>query len=327
MAYSAMVRRLLISSPSDIPTTDIAAVFQAVNRWNATYGRQFAAAVVPLHWSEHAAARHGAHPQDVLNRQLVAESDAVVALFFCRLGTPTPNAVSGTADEIQAMQNEGGYVAILRRASEMPADVDEGQLGALTDFLDSLQQSSLILSYSDENGLQRHVDQILAQLVTRDQAANLTASESADAERAGKSLGVWSSSVEAISPTQERMPPPDVVQATRGVQPDALSIWPRIEVVPRKGLRGGTTRDWYLVLVNNNDAPAHQVTVRLEPEHADDRVPAVVDAEHPIEVLAPHGQVRYLVAVTFGSASQVRCVVEWTAEGEDHRNITTLRFI
>jgi hypothetical protein len=89
VAYSAMVRRLLVSAPSDISQADLTTVFETVNRWNAVYGQQFAAVVISLHWAAHAAAEHGVRPQGSLNRQLVDDADAVVALFWHRMGSPT----------------------------------------------------------------------------------------------------------------------------------------------------------------------------------------------------------------------------------------------
>jgi hypothetical protein len=75
MTYSCTAYRLVVSAPSDITVEEIATVTETVNRWNAIYGPQFGAVVVPLHWQQHSAAEHGRCPQASLNAQLVEQAD------------------------------------------------------------------------------------------------------------------------------------------------------------------------------------------------------------------------------------------------------------
>lgn len=49
MPYSATTYRLLLATPSDIPDDDRSAVFRAVNRWNAIYGKDYGATIMPTH--------------------------------------------------------------------------------------------------------------------------------------------------------------------------------------------------------------------------------------------------------------------------------------
>src|SRR6476661_2513996 len=116
MSYSATVRHLLVSSPGDIPPRDLEIIRKSINRWNFTYGQQFASAVIPVAWGTHAAAEFGRHPQAALNDQIVDGCDICIALFANRLGTETPNAESGTVEEIERLHRLGRYVAILRSA-------------------------------------------------------------------------------------------------------------------------------------------------------------------------------------------------------------------
>jgi hypothetical protein len=51
-------------------------------RWNVLLGEQFQHVVVPVSWSEHAAAEFGQPPQDILNRQLVDVADLGIAVFW-----------------------------------------------------------------------------------------------------------------------------------------------------------------------------------------------------------------------------------------------------
>jgi hypothetical protein len=52
----------------------------------------------------------GGHPQRLINAQGVDDSDilfALFALFGSRLGSPTPDAVSGTVEEIERAVEQG----------------------------------------------------------------------------------------------------------------------------------------------------------------------------------------------------------------------------
>ncbi len=82
MAYSAMVRKLLLSAPGDVPDSDWRVVVDTMLRWNNVYGAALGACVSPLRWRENAAAAHGVHPQIAINEQLVADADGVLALLW-----------------------------------------------------------------------------------------------------------------------------------------------------------------------------------------------------------------------------------------------------
>jgi len=65
-------------------------------------------------WTEHAVAEFGERPQAILNNQIVEEADLAVALFHDRLGTPTGEAESGTAEEIKVLVGRGKLLLSLR---------------------------------------------------------------------------------------------------------------------------------------------------------------------------------------------------------------------
>jgi hypothetical protein len=125
MPFSATVRRLLISCPSDVPRGDLAVIRQEIVYWNGIYGKAFGAVVLPISWGDHAAAEFGEAPQDIINRQLVDECDGCIAIFHTRLGTPTRSAESGTAEEIERLADAGRYVAsyVAVRRRTRPASI------------------------------------------------------------------------------------------------------------------------------------------------------------------------------------------------------------
>ncbi len=293
MTYSATAYRLLVSAPGDVPAEDIAAVMTSVNRWNAIYGQQFGAVVVPTHWGQHSAAEHGGRPQASLNKQLVERADIVVALFWQRLGSPTGAAESGTVEEINEAHDAGAYVGILPCQRPLPTNVDADQLQRLRAFLEESRSSSLMLNYADAAELSRHVDALLMNAISRDGTR---------AELAVETQG------------QQRVP---------------AEVWPRIESDDRvktdsRG-RVKTARKWRLVLANTGSEPARQVQFRLEPERDDDRLPTLLDDDRPLEILAPGTEASYGLYPDSASARQVRCVVMWEDDSGEHENSATVR--
>lgn len=300
MAYSALVRRLLISCPGDVPSEDMAVAHKAINRWNGVYGEAFGAVIVPISWGTHAAAEFGHPPQDILNKQLVDRCDICLALFANRLGTATAAAESGTAEEIGRFGDSERYVGILR--SRRPVDasrIDLKQAQRLETYLVSMEKNALILNYASDDELSQKVDAILASAVARDQG------------RADLQL-----------------------QQASGQAPTRVAeVWPRVNSSERMtNLSGGRNivmRNWYLVLSNTGDGPARDVRVKIEPFSAQWDAWRILgggaDSEPEVEILAPHSEVSFPLLVAMGSASPVRCVVSWNDDRGGQENAATLR--
>jgi hypothetical protein len=295
MTYSATTYRLLISAPGDVPSEDIATITDAVARWNASYGQNFGATVVPLHWGVNSAAQHGERPQAALNSQLVESADIVIALFWHRLGSDTGAAESGTVEEIEEAHGAGAYVGILRCTRDYPQSVDTDQLERLREFFERVGPQSLMLEYGDEQSLSQHVEAIINQAIAR---------AGARAEGAAE-------------------------------QPSAATaeVWPRVESSehPTTDPRGriSTKREWQLVLSNTGTEPARDVSYRLEAEgdaDAQEELPLDIGDQRPLEVLAPGSDARYQLMMHMGVAPQARCVVSWSDAGGEHENTATLRF-
>jgi hypothetical protein len=290
VTYSATAFRLLFSAPSDIPSDDLQTAVEAVLRWNAMYGRQFGAVVVPTSWHKHSVARHGAHPQVELNEQLVDDADIVVALFWCRLGSPTETAASGTVEEIEKANDAGAYVGVLRCARPIPTDADLDQLGRLRSFYEDIRARSLYLSYADDRDLADHVDAILTR---------------------------------AVSMMRGR------AEARVETTQSGAAIWPRIERSERTDFdargRPTTRTEYHLILSNTGVEPARRVRHVLEAEEEGSEPPMEVDPSSELEVLAPGGEAPYNLFVSMGSAGQVRCKVQWADSRGEQENFATLR--
>jgi len=300
MAYSALVRRLLISCPGDIPDKDLKLIHQAINYWNGVYGESFGAAVIPISWGSHAAAEFGGTPQGLLNKQIVDRCDICIGLFANRLGTPTASSESGTAEEIERLGESARYVGILRSRRPVDASViDHGQAQRLDAYLVKLRDKALILDYASDDELTQRVDTILAAAIARDKGR-------ADLQ---------------------------IMQAS-GIMRTA-EIWPRVESYEEPVSFGGvttrTTRNWRLVLTNTGDGPASDVRVKLEAYTTyEDPWRIYTDAtgaEPHVEVLAPHSEVKFDLLIMDQTAMQTRCVVTWSDDRGQQQNTATLRLL
>ena len=142
MSHQATVVYVMIASPGDIPEFRDAA-YTAITEWNHTFTERSKIVLLPLRWEINAVPLTGAHAQTILNEQLVAKADIVVALFGSRLGTATPTAPSGTAEEIKEADAQGKPVHIYFSSAPVPRDVDPKDLAALNEFRKALEETSL----------------------------------------------------------------------------------------------------------------------------------------------------------------------------------------
>src|SRR5262245_33511657 len=169
---------------------------------------------------------------------------------------------------------------------------------SLDTYLRELRDNALILEYTEDEQLAAHVEAILVQAVTRDQAR--------------AELQLETSAVEATTRFAD--------------------IWPRVEVSerldtdPRGQLR--TRRTWYLVLHNTGSGPAQSVHFHLDDSN-DGSVWRVIseaeEGEPDVAVLAPGGEAKFLIVASMGSAPQTLCTVTWTDDQGTHENSATLR--
>jgi hypothetical protein len=131
MPESSIRFRVLVASPGDCQE-ERPAIADALRRWNDIYGSRIGIEVEPNLWEVDSQPELGGHPQGILNRQLVDSADILIAVFWKRLGTPTPVAPSGTAEEINRFIERGRPVLVYfsRRPADV-AEIDAEQLGSL----------------------------------------------------------------------------------------------------------------------------------------------------------------------------------------------------
>lgn len=297
MPFSGEIYPLLISSPGDV-ADDVDLVVNTVLRWNAIYGQEFGANVMPLHWTSHAAAEYGIRPQESLNEQLVEQADIVIALFWHRLGTDTGEAESGTVEEIEKGHGRGAHVAVLRCTRDIPpADLDSDQVQRLDSYLVGIQDQALILEYRNENVLRERVETILTRVVSTSatQAAAQADAEGGDLQDSEPPAQVWAR-----------------LDRREGVETDSRG-------------RVKTRNRWFLVLANTGRESAQHVRYVLEPD-GEGEPPLNVEGDRELEALPPGSNAENQLLLHSGVASQARCTVTWEDSTGTHESVATLRF-
>lgn len=91
---------IMIGATSDLSNA-VAICKSAIERWNSLNAIVQHIVLVPLHWETSVCPQIGLYPQDVINKQIVSRSDALICLFHKRLGSPTPIYKSGCIEEIE----------------------------------------------------------------------------------------------------------------------------------------------------------------------------------------------------------------------------------
>ena len=152
MSFTATVVRVMIASPSDTSSARDA-VESAIYRWNEAYAHRRQIILQPWRWETSAVPQLGDHPQSMINSQGVDESDILIGLFGGRLGSPTPNAVSGTVEEINRAHGQGKPVHIYFSRADLPRNVDPDQLKALNEFRSQIQKTALLGEFDNDTQL------------------------------------------------------------------------------------------------------------------------------------------------------------------------------
>lgn len=146
----------MIASPSDVILARDA-IEKAIHSWNDANSESKGVVLLPWRWETSSVPMIGDHPQALLNKQGLDRADIVFAIFWGRLGSPTPSAVSGTVEEIEKAVEQGKPVHLYFWDAPLPNDVDTAQLAGLRDFKTQIQERGLLGEF-------RNIDQLLAEV-------------------------------------------------------------------------------------------------------------------------------------------------------------------
>ena len=112
---------------------------------NVSWSRELGVRLDLVRWETHAHPSFGADAQDVINEQIPDDYDIFVGIMWCRYGTPTGRAGSGTAEEFNRAkarydedQKSVQLMIYFKDEAIPPSHLDPTQLAKVNDFRASL---------------------------------------------------------------------------------------------------------------------------------------------------------------------------------------------
>ena len=287
MPFRAEVVRVLIASPGDTGQARVL-LRDVLQEWNSLHAEDSRVMLLPVMWERDATPEMGDRPQGIINKQLVDASDILVGIFWTRLGTPTSEAESGTAEEIERFIRDGKPVLIyFSQEPVVPNSIDAAEYERLNAFRENLKARGLFDGYSSQEELWRKASAALTRTIRqrfRVEVSDLPLEES----RPGAQL---------------------LARVEREREVRGFS---------RAGRPQYTTRHT-LVIENNGTAPAEDLTFAFESGQGDDEPPSTFGNDEPLKRLAPGGSLTYPLLVTMGTANQFEIAMQWR-EGNTSRN-------
>ncbi len=149
--FRATVFNVMIASPWDV-SSERRIVRDVVLGWNAINAGAKEIVLLPVGWETHSYPAMGDHPQNILNEQVLASCDLLVAIFGSRIGTPTNRFISGTVEEIETHLEAGKPVMIYFYTGQVSLpDHDPEQYRRLEEFRESCRKRGLYETFGSHD--------------------------------------------------------------------------------------------------------------------------------------------------------------------------------
>lgn len=162
MPRTEQVLSIFLASPGDV-SEERRRVKDVVDTWNTSWSRELSVRLDLLQWETDAYPDAGDDAQDVINRQIPDDWDLFIGLMWCRFGTPTARAGSGTEEEFQRAVDRrntaDSRVALLLYFKDgpiAPSKIDPTQLAGVRSFQDEARSLGLLTwSFNDADDFER----------------------------------------------------------------------------------------------------------------------------------------------------------------------------
>ena len=193
MPYQATVYNIMIASPSDVEE-ERKIIREVISEWNTIHSKPRKIVLLPRGWETDSVPKiNNSHPQDLINQQVLQDSDLLVGIFWTRIGTArqtdtttigtarqTDTTIqqkqevypSGTVEEIERhIENHTGKKPALLYFSgkPLPQNFDPKQWKRLQQFKSSCQSRGLYQTYSNTQLFKELFSRHLQQLLNNDE--------------------------------------------------------------------------------------------------------------------------------------------------------------
>lgn len=167
MPFRTLAFRILIASPSDLDEERDVAV-RAVNDWNDLHAADEQVTLLAVRWETHSYPESATRPQAAINRQIVQDCDALIGMFWTRVGSPSGVALSGTVEEIDQFVAAGkpALLYFSKRPID-PTKIDLTQQRKLRNFKADTQKNALTSTFRGPEELQKKLQSDLIREVRK----------------------------------------------------------------------------------------------------------------------------------------------------------------
>jgi hypothetical protein len=148
MVFDAKVINVMAAGPSDVGA-ELQNIKEIIHNWNVMHAQASHIVLLPLGWKSHASPQMGDRPQAIINRNVLAICDLLVAVFWTRIGSPTGKAIGGTVEEINEHLAAGRQAMLyFSDAPVHPNSVDDEQFRAVRELRKECEPKGIVGSYS-----------------------------------------------------------------------------------------------------------------------------------------------------------------------------------
>lgn len=209
MSRQEHILTVFVASPDDV-RDERDKLEEVIRELNETWSRTLGVRLDLVRWDTHAYPGIGTDAQAVINEQIPEDYDIFVGIMWCRYGTPTGRAGSGTVEEFECAKKRYdadplcvGIMVYFKDEARPPSQIDPGQLAKVKEFRDSLgKKGGLYWEFTGIDAfeklirmhLARRVQAWKARLERSDTSAKIPSSEVSisehETEEKGDDLGI-----------------------------------------------------------------------------------------------------------------------------------------
>lgn len=164
MARESVVLQIFVASPSDVSEERVIlqGVVTDLNRvWSNNLGVSFEI----IDWEANVRPTFANDPQDAVNTQIGLQYDVFIGIFWGRIGTPTPRAISGSVEEFNraylrfvADKDSLEIMLYFKDTPIPPSEIEPDQLKSVQEFKRSLnEKGGLVSAFKDQAGFESSV--------------------------------------------------------------------------------------------------------------------------------------------------------------------------
>jgi hypothetical protein len=161
MSRTARVYEVLIASPGDV-STERQILIECIEDWNSSQSEHVGAVLLPRRWELDVFPEMGARAQEIINKQVVERADMLLGAFWHRLGTPTGEFQSGTAEEIAQFVSTKRPVSLYFSQAPVPISHDAKQLAGVLEYKARMRDNGVVFDYPNKDEFRRMVLRHLA---------------------------------------------------------------------------------------------------------------------------------------------------------------------